>query len=104
MILCRDRLGRIAAGVSSSGWARGYPGRLGDSAVVGAGCYADSRVGACGCTHIGEMTIRCSTARTVVRLMQEERSLDSALRGGYLGPVVIHCHRRSRQPGRGGDF
>lgn len=109
VILCRDRLGRIAAGASSSGWALGYPGRLGDSAVPGAGCYADSRFGACGCTHIGEMTIRCSTARTVVRLMQEGRALDSALRaalsdlgelrGGYLGPVVIHAIDVHGNPG-----
>lgn len=101
VLLCRDRLGRIAAGASSSGWARGFPGRLGDSAIIGAGCYADSRFGACGCTHIGEMTIRCATARTVVRQMQDGRSLDEALqaalddlgelRGGYLGPVVIHA-------------
>ena len=46
------------------------PGRLGDSPVVGAGSYADSRHGAAACTGAGEMTIRCTTARSVVLFMR----------------------------------
>jgi len=99
--LCLDREGNIAAGTSTSGWAQCYPGRLGDSPVIGAGLYADKRYGACGCTHVGEMTIRACTARSVVQYMKagagvREACLEAvrdlrALKGGYLGPVIIHA-------------
>jgi beta-aspartyl-peptidase (threonine type) len=64
--IARDRDGDIACGVSTSGWAWKYPGRLGDSPVIGAGNYADNRYGAAACTGRGEMAIRCSTARSIV--------------------------------------
>jgi beta-aspartyl-peptidase (threonine type) len=44
--LARDAQGNLCAGTSTSGWAWKYPGRLGDSPVIGAGLYADNRVGA----------------------------------------------------------
>ena len=43
-VLARDASGSIASAVSTSGWAWKYPGRLGDSPVIGAGNYADSRL------------------------------------------------------------
>src|SRR5580658_978494 len=44
-VLARDGDGHIASAVSTSGWAWKYPGRLGDSPVIGAGNYADDRYG-----------------------------------------------------------
>ncbi len=76
--LVKDRSGHIAAGPSTSGWPCKYPVRLGDTPVVGAGIYADDRYGACGCTHTGEMTIRCSTARAVVLAMRHGASVREA--------------------------
>jgi len=64
--IAQDAYGNIAAGVSTSGWAWKYPGRLGDSPVIGAGLYADNRYGAAACTGMGEMAIRASTAHSVV--------------------------------------
>ncbi len=64
--LARDGRSGLAAGVSTSGWAYKYPGRLGDSPVIGAGNYADSRYGAAACTGQGELAIRAGTARAVV--------------------------------------
>ena len=61
--LVKDRAGQIGAGVSTCGWAFKYPGRLGDSPVIGAGCYADNRYGAAACMGQGELTIRAGTAR-----------------------------------------
>jgi beta-aspartyl-peptidase (threonine type) len=78
--LVRDREGNIAAGVSTSGWAWKYPGRLGDSPVIGAGNYADNRWGAAACTGRGEMAQRCCTAHSVVTFMRFGMSLDEALR------------------------
>ena len=64
--LAQDAEGNLCAGASTSGWAWKYPGRLGDSPVIGAGVYADSRYGAVACTGMGEMAIRAGTARSLV--------------------------------------
>ncbi|MFO7674845.1 MAG: isoaspartyl peptidase/L-asparaginase [bacterium] len=108
IVLARDRRGGIAAGASTSGWAYRYPGRLGDSPIVGAGIYADSRFGACGCTHVGEMTIRAGTARSLVQHLGAGLAVDAAcaeamrdladLSGGYLGPVVVHALEAGGRP------
>ncbi len=62
VFLVQDATGDIAAGVSTCGWAFKYPGRLGDSPIIGAGCYADNRYGAAACTGMGELAIRAGTA------------------------------------------
>src|SRR2546430_193071 len=61
-----DRAGDIASAVSTSGWAFKYPGRLGDSPIVGAGNYCDTRYGGACCTGFGELAIRNVTAKTAV--------------------------------------
>ncbi len=78
-VIARDRQGNIASGVSTSGWAWKYPGRAGDSPIIGAGNYADQRFGAATCTGRGEMAQRCCTAHTVVAAMRFGYSLDEAL-------------------------
>ena len=99
--LARDGGGNICTGGSTSGWAWKYPGRLGDTPIIGAGSYADARYGAAACTHTGEMTIRAGTARAIVLYLKLGYSLDDAvqaavadlaeLTGGQLGAVVIHA-------------
>lgn len=79
-VIAIDRRGDIASGVSTSGWAWKYPGRVGDSPVIGAGNYADNRYGACACTGYGEMAIRCGTARSVVLYLKMGLSLERATR------------------------
>jgi isoaspartyl peptidase/L-asparaginase-like protein (Ntn-hydrolase superfamily) len=64
--LARDRRGNVASAVTTSGWAYKYPGRVGDSPVIGAGNYCDSRLGAAACTGYGELAIRNVTAKTAV--------------------------------------
>ena len=61
-----DRAGNIASAVTTSGWAYKYPGRLGDSPIVGAGNYCDTRYGGACCTGFGELAIRNVTAKTAV--------------------------------------
>lgn len=78
-VIARDKEGSIASGVSTSGWAWKYPGRVGDSPIVGAGNYADQRYGAATCTGRGEMAQRCCTAHSVVMFMRFELSLQEAL-------------------------
>ena len=64
--LAIDGHGDLASAVTTSGWAYKYPGRVGDSPVVGAGNYCDSRYGAAACTGYGELAIRNVTAKTAV--------------------------------------
>lgn len=77
--LARDRNGKMACAVSTSGWAWKYPGRMGDSPIIGAGNYVDDRWGAAACTGRGEMAQRCVTAHSVVTFMRFGLSLDEAL-------------------------
>ncbi len=78
-VIARDRNGDIACGVSTSGWAWKYPGRMGDSPIIGAGNYADNRFGAAACTGRGEMAQRLCTAHSVVAFMRCGMTLDAAL-------------------------
>ncbi len=101
VFLARDSQGHLAGGTSTSGWAFKYPGRLGDSPIIGAGLYVDDRYGAAACTHTGEMTIRAGTARAMLAYMKKGATVQAAcheafqdlraLQGGYLGPVVLHA-------------
>jgi beta-aspartyl-peptidase (threonine type) len=78
--IARDSAGRIAVATSTSGWAWKYPGRVGDTPIVGAGGYADSRYGAAACTGRGEMALRASTAHSVVLYMKMGLPLWNACR------------------------
>ena len=76
--IAQDNNGDIACGVSTSGWAWKYPGRLGDSPIIGAGNYADNRYGAAACTGMGEMAIRAVTAHSIVLYIKMGLSLMEA--------------------------
>jgi L-asparaginase / beta-aspartyl-peptidase len=103
--LAQDDAGNICSGTSTSGWGWKYPGRLGDSPIVGAGSYADTRYGAAACTGAGEMTIRCCTARSIVLYLKagarvadavHEAAEDMrALKGGLISRVTIHAIDRN---------
>lgn len=82
--IAMDANGNIACGVTTSGWAWKYPGRMGDSPVIGAGNYADNRWGAAACTGRGEMAQRCVTAHSVVTFMRFGMSLSDALQQAML--------------------
>jgi isoaspartyl peptidase/L-asparaginase-like protein (Ntn-hydrolase superfamily) len=65
-VLALDAHGNLAVGVSTSGYPWKYPGRVSDSAIIGAGNYCDNRVGGAACTGRGELAIRGTTARSVL--------------------------------------
>ncbi|MCU0493310.1 MAG: N(4)-(beta-N-acetylglucosaminyl)-L-asparaginase [Chloroflexaceae bacterium] len=88
--IAQDAAGHIASAVSTSGWAWKYPGRLGDSSIIGAGNYADSRYGAAACTGWGEAAIRAGTARSVVLYLKAGYTLETACREAFgdLQPIM----------------
>jgi isoaspartyl peptidase/L-asparaginase-like protein (Ntn-hydrolase superfamily) len=68
-VLALDAAGNLAVGVSTSGYPWKYPGRVGDSAVIGAGNYCDNSIGGAACTGRGELAIRGVTARAVLHAL-----------------------------------
>ena len=76
--LARDGYGHIAAAVSTSGLAWKYPGRLGDSPILGAGFYADDRYGAAACTGHGELSVKAGLARSAVTSIRDGQRLEGA--------------------------
>lgn len=65
-VIALDRSGEMCVGVSTSGYPWKYPGRVGDSALPGAGNYCDLRFGGAACTGRGELSMRAVGARTIV--------------------------------------
>ena len=75
-----DRRGRVAAATSTGGTQDKAPGRVGDSAIVGSGTYADDRRGAASCTGWGEAILRTVLAKTAVDALASRGGPDAASR------------------------
>jgi beta-aspartyl-peptidase (threonine type) len=58
-----DRDGNVAAATSTGGTLNKAPGRLGDSSLIGCGCYADNTTGASSLTGWGEPIMKLVLAK-----------------------------------------
>ena len=58
-----DRQGNIAAATSTGGTLNKAPGRLGDSSLIGCGCYADNKTAAGSTTGWGEPIMKLVLAK-----------------------------------------
>nr|WP_311529752.1 isoaspartyl peptidase/L-asparaginase [uncultured Ralstonia sp.] len=67
--VARDAQGRLAAATSTGGVTNKKVGRVGDTPIVGAGCFANN-VAAVSCTGTGEMFIRAVAAYDVAAQME----------------------------------
>ncbi|WPO76994.1 isoaspartyl peptidase/L-asparaginase [Flavobacterium sp. KACC 22761] len=65
-----DRTGNIAAATSTGGMTNKLDGRIGDSAIIGAGTYANNKTCGVSCTGVGEYFIRATVASMVSNLME----------------------------------
>lgn len=96
--VARDVRGRLAAATSTGGLQGKLPGRVGDTPIIGAGCWADERA-AVSCTGLGEYFMRVNAAADVsARIEYAGASLDDATRaviedvrqlGGYGGLIAV---------------
>jgi N4-(beta-N-acetylglucosaminyl)-L-asparaginase len=75
---CRDIRGDISCTTTTSGLAFKIAGRVGDSAVVGAGLYVDNAIGSCGSTGRGEANLRACSSFAAVELMRRGASPEEA--------------------------
>ena len=64
----------ISGCTTTSGLAWKIPGRVGDSPIIGAGCYTDQDVGSAGATGNGEENIKVAGAHTIVENMRHGMS------------------------------
>jgi beta-aspartyl-peptidase (threonine type) len=96
-----DTRGNIASGTSTGGTPNKYPGRVGDSPLIGCGTYADNLVGGVSTTGWGEAMIKVVMAKTVIDLMDRhgsdpERAVVEGLKmlerkaGGFGGVIAIN--------------
>lgn len=88
-VIARDDQGRLCVGVTTSGWALKYPGRIGDSPIIGAGAYADDRYGAAACTGLGEVALRLCTAHSVVVRLSAGMELEAATRSALADALAL---------------
>jgi N4-(beta-N-acetylglucosaminyl)-L-asparaginase len=72
--------GDISSITTTSGLSWKIPGRVGDSAIMGAGQYTDNEIGAAGSTGLGEMNIMvCGGFLTVENMRRGMHPKDAAL-------------------------
>ena len=68
--LAMDQNGDLAAADSTGGVSLKLPGRIGDSPILGAGLYADNRIGAATTTGVGEIAMRLVVSKSACDAMQ----------------------------------
>jgi L-asparaginase / beta-aspartyl-peptidase len=69
-----DHDGRLFAATSTGGTCCKLPGRVGDSPLIGCGCYADSQAGGVSCTGYGEAIMKIVMAKTAVDFLRRDAS------------------------------
>lgn len=104
-----DQSGHLAAGTSTGGMTDKRWGRIGDSPVIGAGCYAEDGYAAVSCTGSGEYFIREVVAYDLVARMKYKgmslnKSAESIIHGslkkmgGEGGLIAIDSKGRVAMP------
>lgn len=99
-----DQAGHLAAATSTGGLPLKAPGRVGDSALVGCGTYADDQLGAASCTGNGEAIIKLLLAKTALEFLRMgEEPMAAARRavgeltartGAEVGIILLDRHGR----------
>src|SRR5215469_14543597 len=90
-----DAAGNIAAGTSTGGTLNKAPGRVGDSSLIGCGCYADNLSAAASCTGWGE---------PIMKLVLAKWAADRVRSGGAPDAVATEAmaYLKNRLQGHGG--
>jgi beta-aspartyl-peptidase (threonine type) len=90
-----DAHGNLAAATSTGGTLNKTPGRVGDSSLIGCGCYADNQSAAVSCTGWGE---------PIMKLVLGKWACDQVGRGEPPQTVAIRAldYMASRLDGHGG--
>jgi beta-aspartyl-peptidase (threonine type) len=90
-----DQMGNIAAATSTGGTLNKAPGRVGDSSLIGCGCYADNLSAAVSTTGWGEPMMKLVLGKWAADLVAAGKPPDMA------APAAI-TYLKSRLNGHGG--
>jgi beta-aspartyl-peptidase (threonine type) len=94
-----DSDGRLFAATSTGGTCCKLPGRVGDSPLIGCGCYADAEAGAVSCTGYGEAIMKIVMAKTAVDSLRRARSSDAVSAERAAQDAVALLARRGKGTG-----
>jgi len=99
-----DAEGNIAAGTSTGGTLNKAPGRVGDSSLIGCGCYADNLSAAVSTTGWGEPMMKLVLSKWTADRVEEgltpQESAERALAylkqrlNGHGGIIIVDSHGR----------
>jgi L-asparaginase / beta-aspartyl-peptidase len=97
-----DKNGALFAATSTGGTCCKLPGRVGDSPLIGCGCYADSQVGGISCTGYGEAIMKIVMAKTAAEFLRhgcanEADSSPAILPRGFVPDIATLAARASVQ-------
>lgn len=73
-----DAAGNLVSGTSTGGTCCKLPGRVGDSPLIGCGCYADIEAGGVSCTGHGEAIMKIVMAKSAADLLHSGMSAQEA--------------------------
>ncbi len=79
-----DDHGNVASAVSTGGTSLKYPGRVGDTPLVGCGGYADNRYGAVSATGLGEYLMRFTLSSRVMYGLEQGGNAEYAARDAII--------------------
>ena len=95
-----DKDGNVAAATSTGGFTLKFPGRTGDSPLIGCGTYADNEAGASSTTGIGEIAIKLVLAKSTCDSMKNGKTAQKAaessiklvnrrMKRGFMGLITV---------------
>jgi beta-aspartyl-peptidase (threonine type) len=94
-----DAQGNLAAATSTGGTLNKAPGRVGDSSLIGCGCYADNRSAAVSLTGWGEPIMKLVLGKWAVDRVQQGQAPEAAAQaaitylyqrlGGHGGMILL---------------
>jgi beta-aspartyl-peptidase (threonine type) len=93
-----DRHGALFAATSTGGTCCKLPGRVGDSPLIGCGCYADSEAGGVSATGYGEAIMKVIMAKTATDLLRSSFSTAAAQEPGAAPGSALAAHGSSPIP------
>lgn len=93
-VLALDPSGSLGGACTTSGLSHKWPGRVGDSPIIGAGLYVDDTAGAAGGTGVGEEILRIGASLLMVEMMRAGRSPQEACEGAAHRVVDVAARRQ----------
>jgi isoaspartyl peptidase/L-asparaginase-like protein (Ntn-hydrolase superfamily) len=95
-VVAMDAKGRLAGACSTSGMPWSFPGRVGDSPIIGSGLYVDRRIGAVVGTGVGEEIMRVTGAAVIAEELRRKTEPAKAIRAACRR--IAERVRRQRHP------